>query len=114
MQAKPMPYVLGICLVAVMAAAGSSRSSSFEARTSGAHVLELRGSAEFGQVEEDRGSGAFVLTLGAEAPGGAVVFTWPTGTPRPSKYFLPAPASCGNTATRRMSVLLDRSRASRW
>ncbi len=33
MQAKPMPYVLGICLIAVMAAAGSGRSSWFEART---------------------------------------------------------------------------------
>ena len=77
MQAKPMPYVLGICLVAVMAAAGSSHSSSFEARTSGAQVLELRGSAEFGGVEENRGPSAFVLTLGAESPSGAVVFTWP-------------------------------------
>jgi hypothetical protein len=87
MQAKPMHYVLGTCLVAVMAATGGSRSSSFEARTSGAQVLELRGSAEFGEVEQAGGSGAFVLTLGAESPSGAVVFTWPTGTrPEPGVY----------------------------
>ncbi len=87
MQAKPMPYVLGTCLVAVMAATGSSHSSSFEARTSGAQVLELRGSAEFGEVQEAGGSGAFVLTLGAESANGAVVFTWPMGTrPQPGAY----------------------------
>jgi hypothetical protein len=65
-----------------MAAAGAPHSSSFEARTSGAKVLELQGSAEFGFVQGDVGPGAFVLTLGAESPTGAVVFTWPSG-PRP-------------------------------
>ena len=88
MQAKPMPYVLGICLVAVMAAAGSSHPSRFEARTSGAMMLELKGSAEFGVVEGDVGPGAFVLTLGAESPTGAVVFTWPSG-PRPEPGVYP-------------------------
>jgi hypothetical protein len=88
MQAKPMPYVLGICLVAVMAAAGSSDSPRFEARTSGAQTLELEGSAEFGVVEGDVGPGAFVLTLGAESPTGAVLFTWPSG-PRPGPGVYP-------------------------
>jgi hypothetical protein len=82
MQAKPMPYVFGICLVAVMAGAASTRPSWFEASASGAQTLELRGSAEFGVVEGDVGPGAFVLTLGAESPEGAVVVTWPSG-PRP-------------------------------
>ncbi len=87
MQAKPMPYVLGICLTAVMAAAGSGRSSWFEARTSGSQVLDLRGEAEFGVVEADVGPGAFVLTLGAESPVGAVVMTWPSGSlPEPGVY----------------------------
>ncbi len=88
MQAKPMPYVLGICLVAVMAAAGSSYPPRFEARASGAMMLELKGSAEFGVVEGDVGPGPFVLTLGAESPTGAVVFTWPSG-PRPEPGVYP-------------------------
>ena len=82
MQAKPVPYILGICLVAVMAGAASTRSSWFDARTSGSKVLDLSGAAEFGVVEGDVGAGAFVLTLGAESPTGGVVLTWPSG-PRP-------------------------------
>jgi hypothetical protein len=87
MQAKPMPYIVGICLIAVMAGAASSRPSWFEARTSGSKVPELRGAAEFGVVEGGVGPGAFVLTLGAESPTGAVVFTWPSGRqPGPGVY----------------------------
>jgi hypothetical protein len=87
MQAKPVPYILGICLVAVMAGAASTRSSWFEARTSGSKALELSGAAEFGEVEGDVGSHAFVLTLGAESPTGAVVLTWPSGArPEPGVY----------------------------
>jgi hypothetical protein len=87
MQAKPMTYVVGICLIAVMAGAASSRPSWFEARTSGSNVLELRGAAEFGAVQGDVGPAAFVLTLGAESPTGGVVFTWPSGhRPEPGDY----------------------------
>ena len=88
MQAKPMPYVLGICLVAVMAAAGTSHPSRFEARASGAMMLELQGLGGVRSGRGDVGPGAFVLTLGAESPTGAVVFTWPSG-PRPEPGVYP-------------------------
>ena len=81
MRAKPLLFVLGTCLAATVAA-GTARPSWFEAHTTGAKVLTLRGSAEFGVVEGDVGPGPFVLTLGAESPTGAIVFTWPSG-PRP-------------------------------
>ena len=62
--------------------------SWFEARTTGAKALALQGSAEFGVVDGDVGPGAFVLTLGADSPTGAVVFTWPSG-PRPEPGVYP-------------------------
>lgn len=51
MQAKPMLYVLGTCLLAATVAAGSASPSWFEARTTGAKALALRGAAEFGVVD---------------------------------------------------------------
>jgi len=88
MHTKPMLYVLGTCLLAATAAAGTASPSWFEARTSGAKALALHGSAEFGVVDGDVGPGAFVLTLGADSQTGAVVFTWPSG-PRPEPGVYP-------------------------
>jgi hypothetical protein len=65
--------------------------SWFEARTTGAKALTLRGTAEFGAVTDGSGAGPFVLTLGAESPTGAVVFTDRTGVrPEPGIYRLGA------------------------
>ena len=88
MHAKPMLCLLGTCLLAATVAAGTARPSWFEAHTTGAKVLTLHGSAEFGAVDGDVGPGPFVLTLGAESPTGAVVFTWPSG-PRPEPGVYP-------------------------
>jgi hypothetical protein len=79
MHATPTLYALGTCLLAVTVAAASAGPSWFEAHTTGAQVLTLRGSAEFGVVEGVVGAEPFVLTLGAESATGAVVFTWANG-----------------------------------
>jgi hypothetical protein len=75
MYAKAMLHTLGTCLLAGTMAMGHANSSWFEAHTTGAKALTLRGSAEYGQVGGEAESGAFVLTLGAQSPTGAVVFT---------------------------------------
>ena len=74
MNAKATMYTLATCLVVVLAAAMTSSRSWFEAYTSGARTVGLRGKASYGTVGEN-GSGAFVVTLGANAPEGAVLFT---------------------------------------
>lgn len=74
MNAKATIYTLATCLVVVSAAAMTSSRSWFEAYTSGARTVALRGKASYGTVGEN-GSGAFVVTLGANAPEGAVLFT---------------------------------------
>ncbi len=74
MTAKATMYTLATCLVVVLAAAMTSSRSWFEAYTSGARTVALRGKASYGTVGEN-GSGAFVVTLGANAPEGAVLFT---------------------------------------
>jgi hypothetical protein len=74
-----MVHALGACLLAVTMPTGHADSSWFEAHTTGAKVVTLRGSAEFGLVQGEAEQGAFVLTLGAESPAGAVVFTRSTG-----------------------------------
>ena len=74
MNAKATMYTLATCLVVVSAAAMTSSRSWFEAYTSGARTVGLRGKASYGTVGEN-GSGAFVVTLGANAPEGAVLFT---------------------------------------
>jgi hypothetical protein len=80
MNAKQMFAGVGLyVLTALLAAATFARPARFEARTSGAESLSLRGSAEFGAVADGAGSGWFVLALGPESPAGTVVFTWPDG-----------------------------------
>jgi hypothetical protein len=74
MNAKATMYTLATCLVVVSVAAMTSSRSWFEAYTSGARTVALRGKASYGTVGEN-GSGAFVVTLGANAPEGAVLFT---------------------------------------
>ena len=74
MNAKATMYTLAACLVVVSAAAMTSSRSWFEAYTSGARTVALRGKASYGNVGGS-GSGAFVVTLGANAPEGAVIFT---------------------------------------
>ena len=76
MNAKATMYTLATCLVVVSAAAMTSSRSWFEAYTSGARTVALRGKASYGTVGEN-GSGAFVVTLGANAPEGAVLFREP-------------------------------------
>ena len=56
-------------------AADPAGPSWFEAYTTGTKSLTLSGSAEFGSVAEEHGDGPFVLTLGADSPSGAVLFT---------------------------------------
>ena len=90
MHAKPALYTLGICLVtATTMVAGTANPSWFEARTTGAAALIMRGSAVFGPVADANAPGRFVLTLGAESPTGAVVFTRPAvSRPEPGIYRL--------------------------
>ena len=90
MHAKPMRYALGTCLLAAtMAAAGQVGPSWFEAYATGARTLALHGPAEFGSVGAEAGSPAFVLTLGANSPAGAVLFTRANGDrPEPGVYRL--------------------------
>ncbi len=79
MHPTPKLYALGTCLLAGTMAASAAVPSWFEAHTTGATALTLRGSAEFGSVTVGGGAGPFVLTLGAQSPAGAVVFTRPGG-----------------------------------
>ncbi len=93
MTATPTLYALGTCLLAATMAAGTATPSWFEARATGAKTLTLSGSAEFGPVADPDGAGRLVLTLGAESPTGAVLFTRPAVTrPEPGIYQLAADA----------------------
>ncbi|HKU60502.1 MAG TPA: hypothetical protein VJQ44_04730 [Gemmatimonadales bacterium] len=88
MNAKATMYTLAACLVVVSATAMAASRSWFEAYTSGARSVALRGSASFGTVGDD-GRGAFVVTLGAGSPEGAVLFTRADGRPlTPGSYAL--------------------------
>ena len=88
MNAKATMYTLAACLVVVSATAMAASRSWFEAYTSGARGVALRGSASFGTVGDD-GRGAFVVTLGAGSPEGAVLFTRADGRPlTPGSYAL--------------------------
>jgi hypothetical protein len=80
MNVKATMYTLAACLVVVSAAAMTTSRSWFEAYTSGARTMALRGTASYGAVGGD-GTGAFVVTLGANAPEGAVLFTRADGHP---------------------------------
>jgi hypothetical protein len=88
MKATPALYTLGICLLAATMTVGATRSSSwFEARTTGAKALTLSGAAQFGRVTGE--ASTFVITLGAESPTGAVLFTRYGGDrPEPGVYRL--------------------------
>jgi hypothetical protein len=84
-----MISAVGLYVLAATMAAANARPSWFEARTSGVRTLTLHGSAEFGPVGDPAAPGAFVVTLGAESPSGAVVLTWSAGTrPEPGTYAL--------------------------
>ncbi len=74
MNAKATMYTLATGLVVASAAAMTSSRSWFEAYTSGARTVALRGNASYGTLGEG-GSDVFVVTLGANAPEGAVLFT---------------------------------------
>jgi hypothetical protein len=82
-------YAVGTCALAATLLAGAPRTSWFEARTTGAQTLTLRGDAEFGTVLSTDEPGPFVLTLGATSSRGAVVFTIRNGLrPEPGIYDL--------------------------
>jgi hypothetical protein len=82
MSARATMYTLAAGLVVVLAAAMTSSRSGFEAYTSGTRTLSLRGKASYGTVAmEGTGAGPFVVTLGADAPDGAVLFTKADGRP---------------------------------
>ena len=80
MRAKTAMYALAACLVVASAAAMTTTRSWFEAYTSGARTVALRGTASYGKVAGGA-SGPFVVTLGADAPDGAVLFTRTDGRP---------------------------------
>lgn len=87
MRATRTSHLLALgVLAATMAAAAPSW---FEAHTTGAKVLSLRGTAEFGPVRGPDGSGPFVLSMGAASSTGALVFTASGGArPKPGVYRL--------------------------
>lgn len=96
MKATPTFYALGFYLLAGTMAATTRSHSWFEAHTTGAKALTLRGSAEFGPVPGGAEPRPFVLTLGAESPTGAVLFTRMNGIrPEPGVYDLTADPSGG-------------------
>jgi hypothetical protein len=94
MNAKPMLLTLGLYLLALTLAASAPRASWFEARTTGAKTLTLRGAAEFGAGAPEVEHTPFVLALGADSPNGAVIFTRQDGgRPAPGVYPLNAGAA---------------------
>lgn len=96
MNAKPMLLTLGLYLLAMTLAASAPKASWFEARTTGAKTLTLRGAAQFGSGAPEAARAPFVLTLGAESPNGAVLFTRQGGgRPEPGIYPLEAGAPGG-------------------
>jgi hypothetical protein len=89
MNARLTLLALGTCALAVTMLAATPGPSRFEARTTGAKTLTLRGAAEFGLVTEHAEPSSFVLTLGANSPTGAVLFTSREGVrPEPGVYDL--------------------------
>ena len=100
MSAKMTMYTLAACLVVASAAAMATTRSWFEAYTTGARTVALRGTAIYGRVAEGD-SGAFVVNLGADAPDGAVLFTRVDGRPlTPGSYQL------GEDAARAVQALV--------
>ena len=97
MTARLTLSALGLCLLTGLLAAGATpRPPWFVARTAGVTEVTLRGAAEFGAVSETHGAGPYVLTLGAESPSGAIVFTWVDGSrPEPGVYRLSQGDSAG-------------------
>jgi hypothetical protein len=79
MSATNTVQVLGACIMAATIAASATPTSWFEARTSGAKELMLRGSAEFGTVPSLQEDSPFVISLGAYSRSGAVVLTRRSG-----------------------------------
>ena len=75
MNAKPMLPTLGLYLLTMTLAASAPKSSWFEARTTGARTITMRGAAEFGPGAPEAARAPFVLSLGAESSAGAVIFT---------------------------------------
>ena len=75
MNAKPTLLTLGLYLLATTLAASAPRASWFEARTTGARTITMRGAAEFGSGATEAGPAPFVISLGAESSAGAVIFT---------------------------------------
>ena len=89
MNAMRTLYSAGTCALAAAMLAAAPLTSWFEARTSGAKTLTLRGAAEFGTVPNSSGEAPFVLALGASSASGAVLFTIPSGIrPDPGVYDL--------------------------
>lgn len=102
MNAKQMVPALGLYLLTGLLAAFTAGPPWFVAHTAGAQALTLRGAAESGRVGGVAGPGPFVLTLGAESPTGAVVFTLADSTrPAPGVY----PVSEGEAADVRALVV---------
>ena len=88
MNARTTIATLAACLVGASATAMAASRSWFEGYTTGARTVALRGTASYGTVGSD-GTGAFVVTLGAGGPEGAVLFTRADGRPlTPGVYAL--------------------------
>ncbi|HET8834849.1 MAG TPA: hypothetical protein VFN08_08975 [Gemmatimonadales bacterium] len=79
MTAKPTLLTLGLYLLAMTAAGSTPKASWFEARTTGARMITMRGTAQFGDGAPDAAQAPFVISLGAESSAGAVIFTRPGG-----------------------------------
>ena len=77
MNAKPMFLTLGLYLLAMTLAASAPKASWFEAHTTGPRRWPCRARPKFGPGAGTPAEAPFVLTLGAESPTGAVVFTRP-------------------------------------
>jgi hypothetical protein len=92
MNATRTLYAVGTCVLAATMLAAAPQTSWFEARTTGAKTLTLRGPAEFGSVSGAGAQGPFVISLGATSSTGAVLFTIPSGRrPEPGTYDLADP-----------------------
>ena len=88
MNAKPTLLTLGLYLLTMTLAASAPRASWFEARTTGARMITMRGTAEFGAGAPEAAPAPFVISLGAESSAGAVIFTLPDGS-RPATGVYP-------------------------
>jgi len=79
MNAKPTLLTLGLYLLTMTLAASTPKASWFEARTTGARTITMSGTAEFGDGAPAAAQAPFVISLGAQASAGAVIFTRPGG-----------------------------------